>query len=238
MPQTPLTHALNPFSAPAKPGEMENAMQRLVTVLICLLAPALCGWTIVSRDELQKMYDAEKKPTMNASEILEKGIRPYALENARDALAVLAAAEQDFDKTCTSMGFRHSETAFPCNFWMSLKGTVVKIDTESQSGRVWVLPQGSKADPADDEAGTLVLMIGPAIDSMGPRDGFPGLQYEQFNDQTEFGAFGKEINTLLSQYIRERVTYLAKGASVDVVGVMSAWDMPYTNAELVPVIFR
>lgn len=213
-------------------------MKRFAGLLLGLMIPLLGGWTLISRDELTKLYDADKKPALNAQEYLEKGIRPYAQEHAFSVLDVLQAAEQDFDKACTQYGFRHSAAAFPCNFWLDVKGTIVKIDSKSQSGRAWVLPEGMAANPSDEEAGTIVLMIGPAIDSMGPRDGYPNLKYEQFNDQTKFGAFGREINSLLSEYIRGKVAEMAKGSPVHVVGVLSTWDAPYTNAEIVPVIFK
>lgn len=213
-------------------------MKRLTILLLCLLAPVLGGWTIISRAELAKIYDSGKQPKLNAVEILEGGIRPYALKKAAPVLSVLADIEGDFDKACADFGFRHSATAFPCNFWLEVKGTVVKIDDKSQSGRAWVLPEGVAANPADEDEGTVVLMIGPAIDSMGPRDGYPELKYSQFNDQTMFGAFGREINQLLSGYIREKIAPLEKGSTVDVIGVLSTWDTPYDTPEIVPVLFR
>jgi predicted lipoprotein len=81
-------------------------------------------------------------------------------------------------------------------------------------------------------------MIGPAIDSMGPRDGYPDLKYELFNDQTKFGAFGREINRLLSGYIREKIALFEEGSAVDSVGVLSTWDAPYDTPEIVPIIFK
>ena len=213
-------------------------MKRYAGLLLWMLIPLLGGWTVISREDLAKMYDAEKKPELSAADYLDKGIRPYAQEHANPVLDVLRAAEENFDQACQKYGFRHSVTAFPCNFWLEVKGTIVKLDTKSQSGQAWVLPEGVAPNPADEEEGTIVLMIGPAIDSMGPRDGYPELKYEQFNDQTKFGAFGRDINTLLSEYIRGKVTGLDKGAPVHVIGVLSAWDMPYSNAEIVPVLFK
>lgn len=213
-------------------------MKRFALLLLCLLVPVLGGWTVISRADLAKIYDNGKQPAMNAVEILDGGIRPYALKKAAPVLSVLENMEGDFDKACADFGFRHSATAFPCNFWLEIRGTIVKIDNKSQSGRAWVLPEGVAADPADEEEGTVVLMIGPAIDSMGPRDGYPELKYSQFNDQTMFGSFGREINRLLSEYIRKKIDPLEKGSVVDVIGVLTAWDAPYDTPEIVPVLFR
>ena len=205
---------------------------------MCLaLALGLGACRIVSKERLAEIYEGEKKPELSAETILNEGIRPHALKVAKASGEVLAAVEDDFDEACKLYGFRHSVTAFPCNFWIEVKGTIVKIDTESQSGQAWILPDGVEADPSDEEAGTVVLLIGPAIDSMGARDGFPDLKYEQFNDQTRFGAFGREINRLISSDIREKIK-LEKGAKVDVVGVLATWDTPMGNAEIVPVAFR
>ncbi|MDR1829122.1 MAG: DUF2291 domain-containing protein [Methylobacteriaceae bacterium] len=214
-------------------------MKRLGILCACILmVPLLGGWKIVSKEELVKIYEGEKLPELSAKTYLEEGIRPYALKTAHPAPEVLKAIDEDFDKACKAFGFRHSESAFPCNFWMEIKGSVVKLDTKSQSGRAWVLPEGVPPDAADEEAGTIILLIGPAIDSMGPRDGYPELKYEQFNDQTKFGAFGREINRLLSDDIRARVSDLEKGSMVDVIGVLSTWDKPWGNAEVVPVAFK
>ena len=214
-------------------------MKRLaLLLLICLSAPLLGGWTVVSRAELARIKGVDEGPAISAEESLNEGIRPYAQSRAVPVLTVLEAMQGDFDQACATYGFRHSDTAFPCNFWLAVQGTIVKIDTKSQSGRAWVLPEGVTPDPKDPEAGTVILMIGPAIDSMGPRDGYPGLNYDQFNDQTKFGAFGREINRLLSSYIREKIEPLGAGSTVDAVGVLSTWDAPWDTPEIVPVIFR
>jgi predicted lipoprotein len=213
-------------------------MTRFAVVLICLLTPVLGGWTIVTRDELAGMYANDRPPELDAAQYLDEGIRPYALGRAAPILTVLEAAENDFDEACGDFGFRHSAAAFPCNFWVEVKGTIVRIDSRSQSGRAWVLPEGRSPDPSNEKAGTVSLMIGPAIDSMGPRDGYPELKYELFNDQTKFGAFGREINRLLSGYIREKIALLGEGSAVDAVGVLSSWDAPYDTPEIVPVIFK
>lgn len=212
--------------------------QLALLLLICLSTPLLGGWTVVSRAELARIKGGNEGPAISAEESLNEGIRPYALSHAAPALTVLEAMQGDFDAACASYGFRHSETAFPCNFWLEVRGSIVKIDTKSQSGRAWVLPEGVEPDAADPEAGTVILMIGPAIDSMGPRDGYPELRYDQFNDQTKFGAFGREINSLLSAYIRTKIEPLGVGSSVDVVGVLSTWDAPWDTPEVVPVIFK
>lgn len=213
-------------------------MKRLIVGALCLaLALGLGACRIVSKERLAEIFDSEKKPELSAETILNDGIRPYALGAAKPSGEVLAAIDDDFDKACKTYGFRHSVSAFPCNFWIEVKGTIVKVDTESQSGLAWILPEGVDADPSDDEAGTVLLLIGPAIDSMGARDGFPGLRYEQFNDQTRFGAFGREINRLISKDIREKIT-LERGADIDVVGVLATWDTPMGNAEIVPVVFK
>lgn len=213
-------------------------MRSFALLLICLLMPALGGWTIISKADLAQLYDKDKLPELNAQEYLEDGIRPYANTHATPALTVLDAIEQDFDQACADYGFRHSDTAFPCNFWMEIKGSVVKVDNASQSGRAWILPEGTAKNPADDEDGTIILMIGPAIDSMGPRDGYPELKYDQFNDQAKFGSFGREINKLLSAYIKEKMSSVQQGSTVDVIGVLSTWDMLYDTPEVVPVLFR
>jgi predicted lipoprotein len=213
-------------------------MTRFAVVLICLLTPVLGGWTIVTRDELARMYANDRPPELSAAKYLDEGIRPYALEKAAPIRTVLEAVENDFDKACDDFGFRHSVAAFPCNFWVEVKGVIVKIDSKSQSGRAWILPEGLSPDPSDEKAGTVILMIGPAIDSMGPRDGYPDLKYELFNDQTKFGAFGREINRLLSGYIREKMAPLKEASPVNAVGVLSTWDAPYDTPEIVPVIFK
>ncbi len=213
-------------------------MKRFIAGILCLfLAVGPGGCRLISKDRLAEIYDAEKKPELSAADILDTGIRPYALKTAKPATEVLEALDEDFDDACRTFGFRHSATAFPCNFWIEVKGIIVKVDTESQNGQAWVLPDGVAADPADAEAGTVVLLIGPAIDSMGPRDGYPDLRYEQFNDQTRYGAFGREINRLISADIRAKLAS-AVGEHVDVIGVLATWDTPMGHAEIVPVVFK
>ena len=213
-------------------------MKRFGAGILCLvLALSLGACRLVSKEKLAEMYDSEKKPELNAEEVLNEGIRPYAIKSARPAEEVLTALDDDFDDACKKYGFRHSATAFPCNFWVEVKGKIVKVDTESQNGQAWILPEGTEADASDEEAGTVLLLIGPAIDSMGPRDGYPDLKYEQFNDQTKYGAFGREINRLLSADIREKMKS-GVGEVVDVIGVLATWDAPTGHAEIVPVVFK
>ena len=214
-------------------------MKRFIILLTCLMfVPFLGAWKVISKQELAQIYEGEKLPELNAEMILNEGIRPYALKAAKPVQSVIAAMDDDFDKACEDYGFRHSVSAFPCNFWIEIKGTIVKIDTKSQSGQIWVLPEGVDANVSDKEAKTIILMIGPAIDSMGPRDGYPDLRYEQFNDQTKFGAFGRSLNQLLSQEIQKTISGIEEGSVIDVIGVLSTWDTPYSNPEIVPVVFK
>lgn len=202
------------------------------TLLSTGFALALAGCHVVTDTELAAIRSQGQHHGPDAAQVLNTQLLPYADKNAKPAAQVVGALTQNFDTACKEYGFRQS-TAFPCNFWIRVQGKVTRIDTSSRVGKAYVeLTQAAGGEPVD-----IVLQMGPVIVGTGVRDGFPGIKYSDFDDQTRFAAFGQEINKLVVARVQSSLK-LKVGDPVDVAAVYSSWSEPAGEIRAIPVAWK
>lgn len=193
---------------------------------------ALAGCHVVTDTELAAIRSQGQHHGPDAVQVFNGQLVPYADKNAKPAALVVGALTQSFDSACKQYGFRQSD-AFPCNFWIRVQGKVTRIDDSSRVGKAYVeLTQASGGDPVD-----IVLQLGPVIVGTGVRDGFPGIKYSDFDDQTKFAAFGQEINKLVVTQMQHSLK-LKVGDPVDVAAVYSTWSEPAGEIRAIPVAWK
>lgn len=202
-------------------------------LLLCaaLSLGALSGCKVVSEQELGQIQAAGQRHGPDPVATLQTGVLPYAKAHARPVAEVLKALDADnadFDALCKRYGFRQS-SAFPCNFWVSVEGKVSALDTASRMGKAEV----AVADVGEHK---IAVLLGPVLLGTGVRDGFPGVKYGDFDDQTRFAAFGQAIN---KQLVAQLKGFQPKpGQEVHVVGVFSGWNAPVGMVRVVPVSWQ
>ena len=196
------------------------------------LALVLTACHVVTDTELAAIRSQGQHHGPDAAQILDSQLVPYADKNAKPAALVVGALEQNFDSACKQYGFRQSD-AFPCSFWIRVQGKVTRIDDSSRVGKAYIeLTQAAGGEPVD-----VVLQMGPVIVGTGVRDGFPGIKYSDFDDQTKFAVFGQEINKLVVARV-QRSLKLKVGDPVDVAAVYSSWSAPTGEIRAIPVAWK
>jgi len=196
------------------------------------LTLALAGCHVVTDTALAAIRSQGQRHGPDAAQVFNGQLVPYADKNAKPAALVVGALTQNFDTACKQYGFRQSD-AFPCNFWIRVQGKVTRIDDSSRVGKAYVeLTQAAGGDPVD-----IVLQMGPVIVGTGVRDGFPGIKYSDFDDQTKFAAFGQEINKLVVARVQHSLK-LKVGDPVDVAAVYSSWSEPAGEIRAIPVAWK
>ncbi|WP_027799578.1 DUF2291 family protein [Paraburkholderia dilworthii] len=200
--------------------------------LAALAVASLAACHVVTDTELAEIRSQGQHHGPDAARLFNEQLIPYADKNAKPAAQVIGALNQNFDDACKQYGFRQS-TAFPCNFWIRVQGKVTRIDSASRVGKAYVdVGQAAGAEPVQ-----VVLETGPVVVGTGVRDGFPGIKYSDFDDQTRFAAFGQEINKLVVARAQQSLK-LKIGETVDVAAVYSSWSEPTGEIRAIPVAWK
>jgi predicted lipoprotein len=203
---------------------------RFALVVVALVSVAGCH--VVTDTELAQIRSQGQHQGPDPEKILNEQLIPYADKNARPAAQVIGAAGQNFDNACKEYGFRHS-AAFPCNFWIRVQGKVIKVDTSSRVGKVFVdVTPASGGEPVH-----VALETGPVVIGTGVRDGFPGVKYSDFDDQTRFAVFGQDLNKLVVARAQKSLKPKV-GDTVDVAAVFSSWSEPTGEIRAIPVTWK
>ncbi|MEK6421221.1 MAG: DUF2291 family protein [Burkholderia gladioli] len=210
---------------------MVPSIHAATRLLLLIGAASLAGCHVVTDQELAAIRAQGQHHGPDPEKIFTEQVIPYADKNAKPAAQVIGALNQSFDDACKQYGFRQS-SAFPCNFWIRVQGTVSRIDTASRVGKAVVdLAPAGGGDPVQ-----VALETGPVLIGTGVRDGFPGVKYGDFDDQTRFAAFGQAINKLV--VARAEQSKLKVGERVDVAAVYSSWSEPAGEIRAIPVAWK
>jgi predicted lipoprotein len=199
--------------------------------LMALGIASLAACHVVTDKELADIRSQGQHKGPDAAKMLSDQLIPYADKQAKPAAQVIGALNQNFDDACKQYGFRQSN-AFPCNFWLRVQGKVTKVDDTSRVGKTYV----EVAPASGGDSVQVVLETGPVVIGTGVRDGFPGVKYSDFDDQTRFAAFGQELNKLVVS--KAQSTKLKAGDSVDVAAVYSSWSEPTGEIRAIPVAWK
>lgn len=203
-----------------------------VVLALTGIAFALGACHVVTDTELAAIRSQGQHHGPDATKIFTDQLIPYADKSAKPAAQVVGALTENFDNACKQYGFRQS-TAFPCNFWIRVQGKVTRIDDSSRVGKAYIeLSQAANGAPVD-----IVLQTGPVVVGTGVRDGFPGVKYSDFDDQTKFAAFGQELNKLVVARVHQSLK-LKVGDPVDVAAVYSSWSEPTGEIRAIPVAWK
>ncbi|SAK45936.1 hypothetical protein AWB82_00782 [Caballeronia glebae] len=210
-----------------------SASRRVLPALaLGITIASLAGCHVVTDTELADIRSQGQHKGPDAAKILNEQLIPYADKNAKPASQVIGALNENFDNACKQYGFRQS-SAFPCNFWLRVQGKVTRVDSTSRVGKAYVevapVPGGQPVQVA--------LETGPVIVGTGVRDGFPGVKYSDFDDQTRFAAFGQELNKLVVSRVQQSLK-LKVGDAVDVAAVYSSWSEPTGEIRAIPVAWK
>jgi predicted lipoprotein len=203
-----------------------------VGALALLGVVSVGGCHVVTDQELAAIRSQGQRHGPDPAKILSEQLIPYAEKNAKPAAQVIGALSQNFDDACKQYGFRQS-SAFPCNFWIRVQGKVTRIDTASRVGKAYV----DVSPPGGGDAIHVALETGPVVIGTGVRDGFPGVKYSDFDDQTRFAAFGQALNKLVVAHAEQSLK-LQVGESVDVAAVYSGWSEPSGEIRAIPVAWK
>lgn len=182
------------------------------------------GCRIVSQQELADLKSPPNPNMANIGQTWQNKIVPQIVGQARPVADLLMAlhAEKDFDSACKNLGYRSQEEN-PCIFYIKVEGQISNLDTASRSGKMTV---------ADKSGKNIIVQIGPTLRGTQLRDAYKGASYGDFNDQVLFGEYGRAINEQAIKMIQ--ATELKTGASTQVYGVFSAWDIPQTIPDITP----
>lgn len=182
------------------------------------------GCRIVSQQELADLKSPPNPNMANIDQTWQNKIVPQIVGQARPVADLLMAlhAEKDFDSACKNLGYRSQEEN-PCIFYVKVEGQISNLDTASRSGKMTV---------ADKSGNNIIVQIGPTLRGTQLRDAYKGASYGDFNDQVLFGEYGRAINEQAIKMIQ--ATELKTGASTQVYGVFSAWDIPQTIPDITP----
>lgn len=192
----------------------------------------VAGCHVVTDTELAQIRSQGQHQGPDPEKVLNEQLIPYADKNAKPAAQVIGAASENFDNACKDYGFRQS-TAFPCNFWIRVQGKVVKIDDSSRVGKTYVdVTPATGGEPVQ-----VALETGPVVIGTGVRDGFPGVKYSDFDDQTRFAVFGQDLNKLVVARAQKSLK-VKVGESVDVAAVFSSWSEPTGEIRAIPVAWK
>jgi predicted lipoprotein len=202
------------------------------SLLLSLGVVSVAGCHVVTDEELAAIRAQGQHHGPDPEKMFNEQMIPYAEKNAKPAAQVIGAMSQNFDDACKQYGFRQS-SAFPCNFWIRVQGKVMRLNTTSRVGRAYV-----EVVPSDGgEPVQVALETGPVVIGTGVRDGFPGVKYGDFNDQSKFAAFGQEINKLVVARVQASLK-LKVGETVDVAAVYSSWSEPAGEIRAIPVAWK
>lgn len=184
----------------------------------------LAGCRIVSQQELAELKNPTASHVSQVESTWQQKIVPQIVSEAKPVaeLTQRFTASNDFSALCQQYGYRTQEEN-PCVFSVHVTGSVTEVNTTSRSGKITIKDISGK---------DVVVQIGPIIRGMALRDAYKGLSYQDFNDQVQFGDYGRAINDLASADI-QKIT-LKPGDNVDIYGVFSAWDVPETLPDITP----
>lgn len=211
---------------------MASSVAVLKRILVLIGVVSAAGCHVVTDQELAQIRAQGQHHGPDPEQIFNDQLVPYADKNAKPAAQVIDAVNQNFDDACKQYGFRQS-SAFPCNFWIRVQGKVTRIDTASRVGKAYV----EVGPPSGGQAIEIALETGPVLIGTGVRDGFPGVKYSDFDDQTRFAAFGMAINKLVVE--REQKSLKLKvGETVDVAAVYSSWSQSAGDIRAIPVAWK
>jgi predicted lipoprotein len=209
-----------------------NAVFCLTVLLGVVSVVSITGCHVVTDQELAAIRAQGQHHGPDPAKVFTDQMIPYADKNAKPAAQVIGALNQNFDDACKQYGFRQSQ-AFPCNFWIRVQGKVTRVDTASRVGKAYV-----DVTPASGgDAVHVALETGPVVIGTGVRDGFPGVKYSDFDDQTRFAAFGQAINKLVVERAQASLK-LKVGDTVDVAAVYSSWSEPTGEIRAIPVAWK
>ena len=199
---------------------------KLLAALGCglaLLALALPGCTKISRSDYQKLQSPEQPLLSQIPKVFDEMIAGQLKETALDMDELwqhFSSEGSDFAALCKQYGFRQSED-IQCNFAVRLKGEIVEVNRKSRKGMVTVKTPGGQS---------VRVQIGPVIGGTALRDILKSVTYLDFNDQTVYGDFGQKINELCAE--RAAKTEFKEGATLEVLGAFSTWDIPSTPSQV------
>lgn len=196
-------------------------------VLAVVIAFALGGCRIVSEKKLAELQTPMNPHLAQAAELYRTQIAPQVIQSAQPLgeLLVRIAQAKDFDDACQRLGYR-AQPEFPCYFNTVVSGKIIAVDTQSRSGKLTLKPDVAPPD-------TVEVQIGPVYRGTVLRDGFRGLSYSDFNEQTLFGDFAKAIN---SASIEQLAAFRPKvSEEITVYGVFSSWQAPEGPLLITPV---
>ncbi|ROP59325.1 putative lipoprotein [Enterobacter sp. BIGb0383] len=198
-------------------------MSRKIWLLAAILG--LGGCRIVSQQELADLKSPPNPHMASVAQTWKNTLVPQVVRDARPLPELMTSlrAAPDFYSACKTLGYRSSDEN-PCIFYVSVQGTVSRLDTKSRSGKMTL---------REDSGENVVVQIGPTLRGTLLRDGFKGASYQDFNDQVLFGEYGRAINDQAVNAIQ--AAQLKEGESRLIYGVFSAWDTPQTVPEITPV---
>jgi len=197
-------------------------MYRNLVVIFALLL--LSGCRLVSEKQLADLKNPPNPHMADIKKTWQQQIVPQIEKEARPAQVLLQDLQSagSFDEACKKYGYRSQEES-PCNFYVTITGTVEKINTASRSGKMII---------KDDQGNSYTVQIGPIIRGTTLRDAYRGASYQDFNDQVLFGDYGKEINQQAADMLKDIKP--AGGNKISVTGVFSSWDIPQTLPDVTP----
>lgn len=197
----------------------------LFIALAIVMFSTLSGFKLVSNDELASILDDGDAISINAEEVMQDNIIPWAASKAAPLDVVLSAIDSEgFQSACEQYGVQQSQ-AFPCTFWVHVSDAVASVDTSSRVGKINLGSVGDKS---------ISLLIGPVIPGSSVRDGYPELGYADFANQDQFATFGDELNDQVISVV-ESFGNVDSGDTVEAIGAFSTWDGMGDTVQIVPV---
>ncbi|TKI05249.1 DUF2291 domain-containing protein [Martelella alba] len=196
-------------------------------ILLVLAVLGLGGCRIVSQQELADLKSPPNPLMKNVPKTWQDKMVLQFVHQARPVAELLADLKnaKDFDSACKSLGYRVSDEN-PCVFFVKVQGQIKNIDTTSRNGKMTVLDQSGE---------TVTVQVGPILRGTLLRDGYKGINYQDFNDQVKFGDYGRAINDQAVKTIN--AARLKVGETRQIYGVFSSWDTPTQITEITPAQF-
>lgn len=199
--------------------------------VLCLVVALTSGFALVTEKELARIRSEQSGPTIDVPSLYEDEIVPYAKSHAHAMTEVQKALKSGgaFKKVCRKYGIRKSQ-AFPCVFWVSLTGTIEKINRKTRVGKMVVRIAGAKK---------VTVLIGPVIPGADIRNGYPEIAYNEFDSQSAFADLADSLNNQVVKTVKSVSDELEAGKRVRIVGAYALWGGPSAGlAAVVPVAFE
>lgn len=198
---------------------------RVVAMVLAVLALSSCR--ITSEKELAALKSPINPHLAGAAALYHSQIVPQIVQGAQPLATLLAeiAAAGDFEQACRQLGYR-AQPELPCHFNVEVSGEILAINRESRNGRL-------QLQPDKGGAGEVEVQLGPVLRGTALRDGYRGLNYADFNDQTLFGDFAKTINAAAVEDLAKFQGQV--GDIIRVYGVFTSWQLPDGRIVVTPV---